>query len=168
MAPFTVRPAELKDVNAIAQIHIQSWQETYTGLLPAAFLTQATNNAALERRKAGWHHTLSQQTEDVWVTEQAGEVVAFASLGPARDHPGYAYELMTLYSLQRVQGQGIGRALLQAAMNQVKAKGASNLALWVLSSNPTKEWYKQRGGTEAGEKVDGDLIETRIVWDKLG
>ncbi|MFC6592159.1 GNAT family N-acetyltransferase [Deinococcus lacus] len=62
-----------------------------------------------------------QEREEVFVAEQGGEVVAFASVGPARDHPGYTHELMTLYSLKRVQGRGMGRGLLDAVFNTVRA-----------------------------------------------
>lgn len=103
----------------------------------------------------------------MFVAEQGGEVVAFASVGPARDHPGYVSELMTLYALRRVQGQGIGQALLRAVMGQVQVEGGGNLALWVLASNPTRQWYAAQGAREAGEKVDGELLEVRMAWDTL-
>lgn len=167
MAPFHIRRAEVTDAPAIAAIHVQSWRETYTGLISDDFLSRMTDESARQNREKSWHATTSQGREDVFVAEQGGEVVAFASVGPARDHPGYASELMTLYSLNRVQGQGIGRALLRAVMGQVQVKGGDNLALWVLASNPTRHWYAAQGAREAGEKVDGELVEVRMAWDTL-
>ncbi|GHG10374.1 N-acetyltransferase [Deinococcus piscis] len=167
MAPFLVRRATQGDAAAIARVHTQSWRETYSGLIPEVSLEQATNSQAYERRKESWRAALRGEEQDVFVAAQGGEVVAFASVGPARDHPGYAHELTTLYSLRRVQGQGIGRALLHAVMNQVQVKGSHTLALWVLSSNPTRQWYAAQGAREAGQKVEGGLTETRMVWDAL-
>ena len=167
MAPSPIRRATEADVPALAQIHVQSWRETYAGLIDPGFLAGATNEAARQRREEGWRATLLQRREDVFVAEQGGEVVAFASVGPARDHPGYGSELMTLYSLKRVQGQGIGKALLHAVMGQVQVEGGDNLALWVLAANPTRQWYAAQGAQEAGEKVDGELTEVRLVWDRL-
>ena len=167
MGPFTVRRAVEADAPAIAHIHVQSWRETYTGLISPEFLDRATNETARRRREDSWRATLSKHLEDVFVTEQGGEVVAFASVGPARDHPGYGSELMTLYSLRRVQGQGIGKGLLHAVMGQVQVEGGDNLALWVLAANPTRQWYAAQGAREAGEKVDGELTEVRMVWDRL-
>lgn len=165
MAPFHIRRAEVTDAPAIAAIHVQSWRETYTGLIAPDFLSRMTDESARQNREKSWQATISQGREDVFVAEQGGEVVAFASVGPTRDHPGYASELMTLYSLQRVQGQGIGKALLRAVMEQVRGQGGKNLALWVLASNPTRQWYAAQGAREAGEKVDGELVEVRMVWD---
>lgn len=167
MAPFTIRRAVEGDAPAIAHIHVQSWRETYTGLISPEFLDRATNEAARQRREESWRATIAKNLEDVFVAEQGGEVVAFASVGPARDHPGYDSELMTLYSLKRVQGQGIGKALLHAVIGQVQADGGDNLALWVLATNPTRQWYAAQGAREAGEKVDGELTEVRLVWDRL-
>lgn len=165
MAPFSLRRAEVDDSAAIAQIHVQSWRETYSGLISPDFLSRMTDESARQNREKSWQATISERLEDVFVAEQGGEVVAFASVGPARDHPGYASELMTLYALRRVQGQGIGQALLRAVMGQVE--GGDNLALWVLASNPTRQWYAAQGAREAGEKVDGELTEVRMVWDRL-
>ncbi|WP_414657385.1 N-acetyltransferase family protein [Deinococcus sp. VB343] len=165
MAPFHIRRAEVTDAPAIAAIHVQSWRETYTGLIAPDFLSRMTDESARQNREKSWQATISQGREDVFVAEQGGEVVAFASVGPARDHPGYASELMTLYSLQRVQRQGIGQSLLRAVMEQVRGQGGKNLALWVLASNPTRQWYAAQGAREAGEKVDGELVEVRMVWD---
>ena len=167
MAPFHIRRAEVTDAPAIAAIHVQSWRETYTGLIAPDFLSRMTDENARERREKSWQLILTQQREDVFVAEQGGEVVAFASVGPARDHPGYASELMTLYALRRVQGQGIGRALLRTVMGQVQVEGGNNLALWVMASNPTRQWYAAQGAREAGEKMDGELVEVRMVWDRL-
>lgn len=128
MAPFLVRRAEVADAPAIAAVHVQSWRETYAGLISPDFLDRMTSDAARQRREKSWEATISTGRENVFVAERDGQVVAFASVGPARDHPGYSHELMTLYSLRRVQAQG---------------------------------------AREAGEKVEGELAEVRMVWDKL-
>lgn len=164
----TLRPARTGDAPGLAAVHTQSWRETYAGLMPDDFLDCLTGDEARQRRVAQWQRTLELGTETVWVAEHAGKVVGFASVGPARDHPGYAAELMTLYSLRRVQGQGVGRQLLQAAARSAWAGGARQLALWVLDRNPARQWYARQGATEAGEKQDGDLREIRMVWDDLG
>lgn len=167
--PHTVniRAALPADAAGIAAVHTQSWHETYTGLIDAEFLERMTNAAARERRAATWVQTIERELEQVFVAELGGEVVAFASVGPARDHPQYACELMTLYSFRRVQGRGIGKALLHTAARSAKAGGADNMALWVLAQNPTRAWYAHMGAREAGEKTEGELHEVRMVWDDL-
>ncbi|PNY81713.1 GNAT family N-acetyltransferase [Deinococcus koreensis] len=169
--PVSIRPATPQDAAAIAGVHVRSWQETYTGLMPAAFLARMTDEAMRQRRETGWRQTIDQRREAVLVAEQGGQLVAFASAGDPRDHPGFDAELSTLYALRRVQGQGIGRALFQSTVQALAARGARTLALWVLDVNPTRQWYARQGAREAGKKVEviagGELREVRMVWDDL-
>ena len=169
--PPTIRPAAAQDAAAVARVHQQSWQETYSGLMPAAFLARMTDEAMRQRREASWRQTIIAGDDVVFVAEQGGQVVAFASAGPPRDHPGYGAELFTLYAVRGVQGQGTGRSLLRATVQAVAERGARNLALWVLDVNPTRGWYARQGAREAGEKVEviagGELREVRMVWDEL-
>ena len=162
-----IRAATPDDAQAIARVHVQSWRETYRGLLPEDFLERMTDGAALERRRAMWS-TLAARPEPVRVAVRGGEVVAFASGGAPQDHPGYDAEVHTLYCLRAAQGQGTGRALLREVAGELRAGGAGTLALWVLDTNPTRGWYARQGAREAGEKQDGALREVRMVWDDLG
>ncbi len=141
---------------------------------PQDFLEGMTNEAAEQRRVTFWASVLSQEPDEqglILVAEQEGQVIAFASAGPARDHEGYEAELLCLYCLKSAQGLGIGKALLQAVTKQLKASGKENMALWVLAQNPTREWYKRQGAQEAGQKTEaikgGELSEIRMVWNNL-
>lgn len=169
--PFTVRPAAPADAPAIAHVHVTSWRETYAGLMPEDFLTRMTDSAARERRAANWLRDAADPAQVVLVAEQTGQVVAFASAGPPRDHPGVDAELFTLYALRAAQGRGVGRALLAALARELAARGQRSLALWVLDVNPTRQWYMRQGGREQGEKMQaipgGELRELRLVWDDL-
>ncbi|WP_295819650.1 GNAT family N-acetyltransferase [uncultured Deinococcus sp.] len=163
----TIRPATPADAPGIAHIHVTSWRETYAGLIPDDFLDRMTGDDMRARREANWQRTIADHLEDVWIAVQEGRVVAFASAGPPRDHPGHDAELTTLYCLQAAQGHGTGRALLAAVTRAVADRGARNLALWVLDVNPTRQWYARQGAREAGSKTDGPLTEIRMVWDDL-
>jgi L-amino acid N-acyltransferase YncA len=165
--PAVIRPATPADAPAIARVHVVSWRETYAGLMPDDFLERMTNEDMRRRREANWERTIAQGLETVLVAEHGGVVVAFTSAGPARDHPGYGAEVMTLYALRSAQGQGLGQALFRQLVQRLRADGVQNLALWVLADNPTRQWYLRRGGREAGEKLDGGLREVRVVWDAL-
>ena len=55
----------------------------------------------------------------------------------------------------------------QAVMAQVRATGGNRLALWVLGANPARQWYATQGAREAGQKVEGELLEIRMVWEGL-
>ncbi|WP_104989504.1 GNAT family N-acetyltransferase [Deinococcus sp. NW-56] len=169
--PLRLRSATPTDAAALAQVHVTSWRETYAGLLPDDFLARMTDDHMRERREANWQNTISEGREIVLVGEREGKVVAFASAGPPRDHPGADAELYTLYALREAQGLGLGRALLSEVAEQLTAQGHRSLALWVLDVNPTRQWYVRQGGREDGAKTvpipGGELREVRLVWDDL-
>ena len=35
---LTIRPAELDDAPAIAQVHVDTWRSNYAGMIPQAYL----------------------------------------------------------------------------------------------------------------------------------
>lgn len=49
-----IRTATSADAPAIADIHVASWQATYTDIMPAAFLA----GLSVEKRTAAWRHAL--------------------------------------------------------------------------------------------------------------
>ncbi|MBX8464776.1 GNAT family N-acetyltransferase [Deinococcus sp. RIT780] len=168
VSPPLIRAATPADAPGIAAVHVQSWRETYAGLMPADFLDRMTGAEAQAQRAAFWAQNITAGQDVVRVAEADGTVLAFASAGEARDHPGFDSELFTLYALRAAQGHGTGRALLHAVAAALRERGARSMALWVLDVNPTRHWYARQGGVEGGEKRDGALRELRLGWSDLG
>lgn len=168
---FVIRVACPNDAKQMAKVQCTSWQQTYTGLILESYLNTMIGEQALDRRTTHWIRFTQDEKQVVLVAEQNSQIVAFASGGPTREHPGYDCELYTLYSYQAVQGQGIGQALLSTLAEHLAQCGFQKMALWVLESNPTKAWYARQGAREAGHRYtpipQGKLFETRMVWDDL-
>ena len=144
-----IHAATLADIPAIARVHVQSWRETYAGLMPRPVL----DGLSVELREAMWQRALTAATVGVFVAEADGTVVGFASVGPARD-AGEDAELYALYLLRAHQGTGLGRALWSAALDFARDRGAATLMLWALETNPTRGFYERMGGVLAGRKVE--------------
>ena len=170
-----LRAAVPDDAAQMAGVHIQSWLETYAGLMPGGFLERMTDDRMRELREANWRRTVHDNDEVVRVALRAGQVVAFASGGTLRPHtviPGdYSAEVYTLYALKSAQGQGLGRRLLSEVARGLSQQGHRGLALWVLASNPTRQFYAHLGGTELGQKTEetrfGPLVEVALGWRHL-
>lgn len=164
-----IRPARLLDAEGIARVHVVSWQETYMGIMPRRFLEART----VADRTALWELTLSQPGpgQVLLVAEEPdGEIVGFASAGPARDPDfGPGGEVYALYLLKRSQGLGIGRDLFEACRDALARAGMPRLMVHVLRANPSRGFYFKMGGTPtgAGEVVRGGklLAEERFVWE---
>ncbi len=139
-----VRPAGVDDARAIARAHVDTWRSAYRGLLPHDFL-QSLSQAAYEVR---WRETLSAGQGQVYVAEEAGDVVGFASGGRERaGETGYEGELYALYVLDRAQHHGHGRRLVRAVVEGLRGMGLGDMIVWVLRDNrPARDFYEELGG----------------------
>jgi ribosomal protein S18 acetylase RimI-like enzyme len=144
-----IRAASTADAAAIAAVHVTSWRETYTGLLPEGVIVNNTE----QRRRALWTRVLREGTRDVFVaTGDAGLVVGFISGGampetirgraPIPDHDAY---VDALYVLAAAHGRGIGRALIGALAQRLRERGFRALALHVVAANPAVQFYEHLG-----------------------
>jgi GNAT superfamily N-acetyltransferase len=160
---FQIRQAKTDDVSSLARVHVQSWIETYTGLMPQSVLDGIT----LEAREEQWIRTLESPAMRVFVAELNGEIIGFTSL-TARESEDFA-ELFTLYVLKAHHGQGIGLKLWNAVLEFLKTQNIKRLVLWVLENNPTRGFYEHLGGISSARKTetmnDAQIIEVMYSFD---
>jgi len=139
--PVRIRQATANDAPRIAEVHVRSWQGGYLGQLPEAFLAALDPGQRAER----WHAILTNPagpTERTLVAEEpgheeSGEVQGFVSIGPSRDPgtPRSVGEVWSLYVTPAAWGAGVGRRLMSAALEALRAGGWTSATLWVLATN---------------------------------
>jgi ribosomal protein S18 acetylase RimI-like enzyme len=140
-----VRKAEAADADAIARIYVQSWRDSYAGLVPDHVLVGMSRR----RQAADWRGIIAhgRRAQRVMVADDAAGVRGFGSAGPARNsglpHQG---ELYTLYVDGDRRGEGIGRALLEALFADMADHGMASALVWVLAENPARFFYEALGG----------------------
>jgi GNAT superfamily N-acetyltransferase len=148
-----IREALGRDAAALARAHVDTWRETYRGLLPDDYLAGLTPAG----REPQWRRAVERPAGQrcVFVAEDGqGEIVGFASGGPHHGTLGYAGELYTLYLRQGWQGQGLGRGLFQAVAARLREQGMCSLALWVLATNRrARDFYEVMGGRFVREQA---------------
>ncbi len=151
LAMAGVRQARLDDAGAIAGVYVVAWRSTYQGLLPADFLDRMSVDELTQR----WGTTLVQARGPVFVAEDGGQVVGFASGGPERDrNPTFGAEVYAIYLLPQAQGKGLGRSLVRAVASTLQAAGHRSLLIWVLRDNlRARGFYEHLGGRLVGEHL---------------
>lgn len=167
-----IRRARLDDGPGIALVHVRSWQTTYQGIIPQAYL----DGLDVEKRAAWWGNLL-QQAEALrhsnWVAvDETDGVVGFANGGPPQvTEEGYTSELYAIYLLQSAQGQGIGRQLVERVAQDLWDAGHRTMLVGVLAENPSRLFYERLGAKllravplERGGKA---LIERYYGWADL-
>jgi ribosomal protein S18 acetylase RimI-like enzyme len=171
LAQHVILPAGPGDSGALGEVHVRAWRETYSGLLPAAYLAAMRP----EIHAARWRRQLSAETlgEVVLAVEGAHGLVGYSASGllAAKGRPADA-EVFTLYLLKSAQGRGLGARLLGAAASALAAQDAKSVVIWVLSGNrAARGFYAHLGGRVLGERAvrgwGGGLTETAYHWDDI-
>lgn len=158
---ITVRPAQTGDVAQIARLHVESWRETYRGLMDDAVLDDP---GFVGRRELFWTAALTDPAyaeNRAAVAERGGEIIGVAMAGPPRDADAeWLAELYVLYSYAAVHGAGAGSALLDAVL-----RPGTSAALWVAEPNPRAQAFYRREGfaADGASKVGHGVRELRMV-----
>ncbi|MFC7847514.1 GNAT family N-acetyltransferase [Arthrobacter sp. NPDC057388] len=135
--PCTVRQAKAEEAEALAQLHLECWRETYAMLLSPDFMA----GQDVEGRLVLWRHLLSgPHAARQYVAADGGRLVGFAGSLPPEDGVREQAELWGIYVLASHQGRGLGQALLDAAIGKEAA------ALWVAEDNPRAQAFYRRNG----------------------
>ncbi len=119
---LTIREMLPEDAEATGYVHYTSWLESYSGLVDSDFLSRTSPERSREMTLCCWDRTLVAQLD--------GEIVGFCCYG--MNQSGRP-EIFGLYLLKKAQGLGIGRNLLDAAVQKLPPEGP--VYLWVLEGN---------------------------------
>lgn len=167
-----IRDATPDDAPAIARIHVDSWRETYRGLMPE----EVFPTLSYEGRERQWRAATAAAGEGrgCVVVADDGEagIVGFACGGACRGEWGYDGELFAIYLPRAHQGRGLGKALFLAVAGRIAAQGKRSMLLWVLENNaPARGFYEALGGVPAGEKteeiVGATIHEVAYGWPSI-
>ncbi len=152
-----VRTATAADAAGIARVHIDTWRDTYAGIVPTRILLKMSERAHM----AMWSAELARSRGDgaIVVADAAGDgVVGFGSCGRARlAEPPYAGEVFTLYVDPDHQGTGVGKRLLATLFRRLLALDLPSALIWVLADNPARFFYQAMGGALVA-------VRTQRLW----
>jgi L-amino acid N-acyltransferase YncA len=163
-----IRLATDADLDAVAALHVRSWQAAYRGAFPDDYL------AALDvaKRAAMWRRIAALGTTEIAVRAVAGRIVGFLCIGPSRDADAAAGtgEVSALHVDPEAWRGGHGRELMDWARDAARAKGWKLVTLWVLRDNArARRFYEAVGfrtdGATHEKSFDGIQIpEVRYAW----
>ena len=147
--PVVIRPAEPSDADDLARLHVAVWRATYRDYASA----EAVAALDEDRRRPYWTSLLGSgdANKGAHVAGQGDTILGVVSFGPS-DHEifGGRLEIKHFYVDPTAQGQGIGRRLLRAVLEQ-----DSNVALAVVAQNEqARAFYRMMGGVEIGTFID--------------
>jgi len=147
-----IRQARQGDAADVARVYMESWHDTYPGVLPSSLLRAMTPKGQTARWEAS---ICTQGREAVLVAESVREgIVGMASLGGSRDGGvGFDGEVYTLYVDPSYYGRGVGRTLLKGAFVVLRKKGMSSCVIWAHAHNNARFFYEAMGGRLIAERT---------------
>jgi GNAT superfamily N-acetyltransferase len=166
-----IRAAELKDAEAIALLHAESWRVAYRGIYRDEYL----DGDVFRDRKDVWQERLTSPAKGQFtiVAEEDDNIVGFAcAIGEEDSRWGTLLDNLHV-DPQRKRG-GIGTQLVgEVAMWARREHPDSGLYLWVLEANPSaRRFYERLGGRNAeqttSEPAGGGIVSSlRYAWPDL-
>mgnify|MGYP001560675649 CR=1 FL=1 len=138
---YKIRKANKKDAKNIAKVHIQSWRESYNGIVDDQYLKKLS----LVTRTKKWQVKLqtSEKNVDIFVAEDTSyEIVGFITGGISRDKLlKYKGELYAIYILKQAQKNKLGYRLVKKLCVALKKQGIKSMFVRVLKDNTSKNFY---------------------------
>jgi GNAT superfamily N-acetyltransferase len=134
----SIRQAVVADAEALSHLHLDVWDDAYTGLMPQGILDDRREKVA--ERIDRWRDILKGR-EPTWLAEDSEGLIGFASTGPPRDNDmDDTLEFYALYARAAYWGTGVGYALFEVAVGDRAAY------LWVLAGNERAIGFYERQG----------------------
>lgn len=152
-----IRRATPEDAEAMAGLHVDVWDDAYTGLMDQAVLDDRRRR--LPERVEHWREILDREHRTLVATD-AGRLVGFVSTGPPRDNDvDVDVELWALYVRAAYWDAGVGYALFREALGDRAAY------LWVLAGNDRAIRFYERQGfrLDGTEDEQDEGLHVRMV-----
>ncbi|HIC2916287.1 TPA: N-acetyltransferase family protein [Staphylococcus aureus] len=122
-----IRCAKKEDLNAILAI--------YNDAIINTTAVYTYKPQTIDERIA-WFETKQRNHEHIFVFEENGSVLGFATFGSFRPWPAYQYTIEhSIYVDASARGKGIASQLLQRSIVEAKAKGYRTLVAGIDASN---------------------------------
>jgi ribosomal protein S18 acetylase RimI-like enzyme len=148
-----VRDARLEDAEAIGTIHVRCWQHAYAGIVAQDLLDSLDE----QQRIRQWQERLAAPvvagTATLVSVDDAGRVTGFARCDRTPGDDPTSGTLAAIYLAPEVIGTGVGRELLAATIERMRAAGFTHAQLDVLPDNTRA----RRVYEAAGWRAEGDV-----------
>ena len=149
----TVRPAHLHEAEALAETAIAAWRDGFRGIVPDDVdPARAWRPEKIAARLRG----TSRDGSEILAAEVEGEIRGLVLIGPNRDPAVVRQEgeIIALYVHPDSWRQGVGRALVGAALDRLARWGYRETIVWTLAESPRNLafyealGFRRDGGTQ--------------------
>ena len=172
MSSIQVRPATLRDAQAVAELHAASSHAAYQGIVPEEHLSQMP----MAKRVAFWREAIEYGEPQVHVALDGDAIVGFVGFDRSRDPKSKPTtgEVWAIYAAPDQWGRGVGLALWDAAREGLDDEDCTEVTVWVPLRNERAlrffelAGFKREMNTAKTVPVGGMRLEEVRLKRKLG
>ncbi len=143
-----------EEIKGKAYVHWKSWHEAYTGIVSQEYLDKLTLEKC-EKMAFSW-------PDNIIVAKENGNVIGFVCYGDRGEEAPDVGEIFALYVLADYYGKGVGRKLMDVALEKIKH--FSQVRLWVLKENRRAiRFYEKCGFQPDGTEMTSPNISATEI-----
>jgi len=150
----------------MARVIVDTWFAAHEGQVPDETIRQRRAEWGYPASEQGWRRSIREAdgvTSLVLVATDGDQVVAVAA---SEVRGADCAEMEALYVSVPYQRSGIGRRLLEAAIDHYRGLGILTLHIAVLAANrPARRFYERLGGQASSTRDGDDGLEIVYAWD---
>ncbi|HWH96401.1 MAG TPA: GNAT family N-acetyltransferase [Baekduia sp.] len=136
-----IRPVGRDDARALAELEVRAWRWAYVDMVAEE------NMITVEQRTARWG---GRSADGAFLAEVDGRVVGVVQVGPDPQDPSVG-RIHGPDVEPAAQGAGVGTALYEHAVEQLRAAGFGVAVLWIFAANGhARGFYERRGWVADG------------------
>lgn len=148
---FTIRPATIADVPAIAKVHVETFIETHCAPIETHGFPEDAPKYPLRLMQWSNIFVKNDSRDFCFVIEKhGGDTVGFAR--GIEPEEGTDALLNKIYIYRQYHGKGLGRWLLFLVAEEFVKRGCTQMHLFGEARNPSNGFYERMGA----EKTFGD------------
>lgn len=147
----------------ISRVYEESWKFAYKGIIPQDYLDSIPDGH--------WASGIDRPGWKTMVCIDNGKIIGTSSFCKSRFEQFQGWgEVISIYLLPDYIGKGYGKALMGAALSELKRQGYENVFLWVLEENAgARDFYERFGFLPTNDFLDDniggkDLREIRYTY----
>ena len=143
-----------EEIRGKAYVHWKAWHQAYPGLVDQQYLDRLTLEKC-EQIAFNW-------PDGLLVAKDNDKVIGFVGYGHRDEDPEKLGEVFAIYVLAEYYGKGVGKQLMQRALDQLKKY--PQICLWTLKENKRAIRFYQTCGFIADgiEKTNTNINATEI------
>jgi GNAT superfamily N-acetyltransferase len=151
------------DCKDVARVITTSWNETYRGIVPDEFLDNLYLNE--DERAERSYNRFDEKENHQYVLEVKHAVVGYLNVGKSDDKEyTNCGEIHAIYIINNYKGNGYGKEMINAGINELKSMGFDKMIIGCLVGNPSNEFYKHIGGKFVKSRVFEKLLMPENVY----